>query len=258
MKAFRKAHKSAVALVLCSALISAAFTPLVADARITYESAVKPDDLLESVERALKKIDPDGYSKPEETQGFAFRFSNRWLSPFTYDLYGGSISSTIPKSILRVEGDTGDVRSLARVLALEQVITDNTAHAEDEKPQALDAKYHVAAQGLNLIAPWMSLLYISWRSPRLSRGQTWFRALTFFFLDAFIIYAAGSDLFRRKYGRTCTDAATLAGTCDINNHRAEMVAGLAVTRLIGAFQGFNLVRGHNRLAELKYTFYLDY
>ncbi len=248
-----------VALVLAAALSwQVTVTSALADARRSYESPLQAADLRARTQDVLRKLDANGFYANEETQGFSFLLSNRWRSPFTYDIFGGSISSTIPNAIVRLEGDAGDVLSLARVLALEGVITDGTVHAEGEKPVPLERKSHLVGQGLNLLAPWASVLYLSWDSPRLTRGQTWFRALAFFLADVLIVFTAGTDFFRQEYGRQCPSAGKLMGTCSDRSHPEGMAAGLLLVRMVGAWQSANLARGHNQLAELKYTFYLDY
>lgn len=230
-------------LLLGVTLFGLVLAPLAAESKRFFESDIPADDLQSSVDKALRKIDPDGFVSRKETAGFRFVLGSRWISPFSYEIYGGTISASIKQSILRFEGRTGDIESIARVIELEKVLKDETVHPAGSKPSELSQKSHGIAQGLNLLAPWMGVLYSSYHSPRLTTGQTVFRFFTYFLLDAFVIYASGSDLFRQSYNAT-------------DNTQAR-AAGLILLRVIGSSQQFNLTRGHNRLAELKYTFYLD-
>lgn len=205
----------------------------------SHNSTLKPEEARKKTLELLDKLDRNGYLEEDETLGFQSRIENRWLSPFRYDIYFGTVSTKNNTPVIRVEGTTGDVRMMTRILEIEKIINP-PADTSGREYRPLNSKYHAIAQPLNLVAPWIGVLYTSYHSPRLSTGQTVFRFITYFLADAFLTWAAGRDWFRDKY--------------DPVKHRDNIIAVLALPRLIGAVQTFNLVRGHNRVVDLKYTF----
>ncbi|MBI3395688.1 MAG: hypothetical protein HY042_07635 [Spirochaetia bacterium] len=208
----------------------------------SYETPMKPEEARAALIKALDKIDAGGYFEEDETLGFGYRFSNRVRSPFVYDIFVGTISSKNSRTIVRTEGTTGDAKTLTRVLEVEGVITVPPAD-EGARYAPLSNKYEIIAQPMNLIAPWIGVFYTSANSPRLSSGQTTFRFFMYFLTDVFLVWAAGRNWFHDKYNPA--------------KYQNQMIAVLLVPRIIGAIQTANLVRGHNRLVELKYTFPVD-
>ncbi len=205
----------------------------------SHNSTLKPEEARKKTLELLDKLDRNGYLEEDETLGFASRIENRWLSPFSYDFYFGTVSTKNNTPVIRVEGTSGDVRMMTRILEIEKIINPPAdTSGRDYRP--LSSKYQAIAQPLNLIAPWIGVLYTSYHSPRLSTGQTVFRFITYFLADALLTWAAGRDWFRHPF--------------DAVKYRDNIIAVLAVPRLIGAVQTFNLVRGHNRVVDLKFTF----
>lgn len=233
---------SIITIILGAGLLGA--SSLRAESFAVFESPLSVTDSRYQIDHLLWQLDDYRYDKENESLGFSYLFSSRFFSPYSYDIYGGNISRKIPTTIIRLEGGTGDVRLLARILEQKQMIrTPPREEVEKHPARPLDPKSHLVAQGLNLLAPWGAVLYASWDSPRLSSGQTWFRFLTYFFFDLFMVYGGGSNWFRESF--------------QPGKYSANITAGLVFMRLIGAVQQANLIRGHNRVAELKYTFYLD-
>lgn len=205
----------------------------------SHNSTLKPEEARKKTLELLDKLDRNGYLEEDETDGFSSRIENRWLSPFKYDIFFGTVSTKNNTTVIRVEGTTGDVRMMTRILEIEKIINPPPdTSGRDYRP--LSAKYQAIAQPLNLVAPWLGVLYTSYHSPRLSTGQTVFRFITYFLADAFLTWAAGRHWFTQKY--------------DPVKNWDNIVAVLAVPRIIGAVQTFNLVRGHNRVVDLKFTF----
>ncbi len=228
------------ALFLLSALIA---TPLAAQSARSFESALNPEQARAEAERILNKVDPGAFDPEPNTEGFLWRFDSQLFSAFSYGIFGGVVSARNPRTVLRIEGAAGDVRILARILEQENLIPAGSTLFPEREPVALETKSHLSAQGLNLIAPWLGVLYTSWDSPRLTRGQTWFRFLGYFFLDAVLISAAGTNFYQESF--------------DTSKRGGAVAAAVLIPRMLGAWQAADLIRGHNRLAELKYTFYID-
>ena len=217
--------------------------PVQADSVRAFESPEKAENLKIGLEKVLEELNPNRFYADEETLGFTFLFRSKFLSPYSYSIFGGPISSRNPLAILRLEGGTGDVDMLARILEQKKIITREQAYPPEAQLAPLESKSHLVGQGLNLLAPWAGVLYSSYGSPRLSRGQTWFRALGFFTLDVFFVLGGGSNWFRESY--------------QPGKYGTNIAIGLALTRMLGAYQQMDLIQGHNRVAELKYTFYLE-
>jgi len=205
-----------------------------------YESPLKPGEAKIKIESVLKKIDRNRYREADETAGFAFLFKDSFKSPFQYRIYGGTISRQLPKTIIRIESGAGDVDILADILQQEKILKDPRVRPQTE-PRRLQSKSHFIAQGLNLAAPWLAVPYIAYRSPRLTRYQAWYRSLAYLLLDVALVYGAGTRGFKSRFR--------------VKGNEGNIAAALAFNRMIGMYQNFNMVRGHNRLAEMKYVFY---
>ncbi len=233
--------KSTPALTLLLSLLISA--PLAAQSARSYESALNVEQARAEAERILNKIDPGAFNPEPNTEGFVWRFDSQLLSAFSYGIFGGVVSARNPRTVLRIEGAAGDVRILARIMEQENLIPAGSTLFPGREPVALEEKSHLSAQSLNLLAPWLGVLYTSWDSPRLTRGQTWFRFLGYFFLDAVLISAAGTNFYQESF--------------DTSKRGGAVAAAVLIPRMLGAWQAADLIRGHNRLAELKYTFYID-
>ena len=214
---------------------------LAAQSARTFESPLPVPEAKEKLEELLQRLDNGRYYYDEETEGYTWRAQNRWYSPFDYDFYGGVVSSKQATTLIRIEGAAGDVRTLSRILYEEKFFVENSMPEDRNGAAPLGRKYHLISQPVNLLAPWLGVLYNSYGSPRLTRGQTFWRFMTYFFFDALFIYAGGTNWFQQ-------------GAFEPQKFSGNIAAGLAVTRIVGAYQSMNLIRGHNRVAELKFTF----
>lgn len=227
--------------LLFAGLVSAPDADLFADGRRTYESSLELPAAQKKLEELLRVLDKGRFYYEKETGGYEWRVENKWYSPFDYQIYGGYVSKRQPITLIRIEGNEGDVLTLSRILYEEKFFLDGAVPDGPLGSEPLGAKYHVLSQPINLLAPWLGVLYNSYGSPRLTTGQTWWRFFTYLFFDAFFIYAGGTNWFQQ-------------GKFEPQEYADNIAAGLAVMRAIGAYQSMNLIRGHNRVAELKYTF----
>ena len=240
-KKHQRCIHGAVLFLLLIAFVSG--TPLMADSIAANESQTSSADTEAAIQAFLKKFDPENYSKEEETDGFDFLYTSNIFSAFDYQIYGGRISSRIDKTIVRVEGDTGDVNTIARILELENILVQGSTVPLRGEASELELKSHLIGQSINFVAPWMAVWYNSYRSPRLGFAQTWFRMGMYLLADGLMVLAGGTKFFAEGF-----DSSANGG----------LIAGaLLLPRIVGAVQTANLTRGHNRLVEFKYTFYLD-
>ncbi len=238
---FPRARKGSAAICALALLLSVG--ALSAETWRSFESPDNPEALRQKIEALLNRLDPDNYRMEPETMGFTYLFANRWTSPYTYRIYGGNVSEKQTMTVLRLEGRTGDVRTFSRIFEQEKLIRVEPLLSDEGKEllyAPLEPKWHTVGQTLNLVAPWLGVLHASWNSPRMSAGQTVFRFSVYFGIDAVLVWAAGRNFFRDHF-----DAQKYAG---------NIAAVLAVPRIIGAVQEANMVRGHNRIVEMKYTF----
>ena len=88
----------------------------------SFESPSSQDEAKQKIEDVLNKIAPNGYRYLPETIGFSYLIEERWNSPFEYRIFIGAVSKKIPTTLIRIEGDDGEVRTLSRVFELEESI----------------------------------------------------------------------------------------------------------------------------------------
>ncbi|MCB1169187.1 MAG: hypothetical protein KDK25_02580 [Leptospiraceae bacterium] len=237
-----KEKLAAGCLTLAACLAAILPHSLSADSFGVYQTSMELKQAEAKLPGILDEFQKDGYSEEEETQGFSKAWSSDFFSPYNYSLYTGTVSLENKTTFLRIEGDSGDVKSITRILELKGFI-DVPRPDYMPEPVQLTEKSHFYAQGLNLLAPWAGVMYASWDSPRLTTGQTYFRAISYFVVDSFLIWAAGRNWFQ--------------GPFDLSKNGGQVAAVMVFTRSLGAFQSANLIRGHNRFARLGYTFYLE-
>lgn len=215
--------------------------PLSARSSYVFESNLQGEALDKRVKEVVDQLDQDGYTTPEETKGFRYRLSSNIFSPFSYEVFTGEISSKNQANIIRVEGGSGDALLLARMLEQEGII--NEPFRNGVNAQKVSSKSYLASQGLNLVAPWLAVFYNGHNSPRWTTNQMYFRSLIYFGMDLLLVSAAGTNLYKEKFSA--------------DKYGDRILMGLAITRMAGAIDSFQLVRGHNRMVELKYTYYFD-
>ncbi|MBL8022088.1 MAG: hypothetical protein JNM27_20605 [Leptospirales bacterium] len=228
---------------LIAVLLLAVASNLHAEMNRAFEASAPLEQLRGKLTGVLDKFDREGYELEAESEGFAYAYYNLRTSPFTYRMYATTVSEKQPVPILRVEGRSGDVLTISRILQIEGIVRTESPvlpNGETITFAPLEHKSHILGQSLNFVAPWLGVLHSSYGSPRLTTGQTVFRFSMYFGADAFLLWAAGRNWFRDRWNP--------------GRYAGNIALALAVPRVIGAVQSANLVRGHNRLVELKYTF----
>jgi len=226
-----------------------------------YETPLSIEKTKESVEPVLEKLKSSGYQYRTRTMGFSYLITDRWNSPYTFELYIGKITTNHPKTLIRLEGPEGQIESLARILEVEKILS--TGRSE-EGARPLSKKHYVVAQGLNWIAPWIGTAYEGYHSPLLTKRQMFKRMLYYFAYDAFVIAAGSNNFFiprkRSPFEWGIYNLKQLSGIQDLlggppaDHRKQNIIAALLLGRLFASIQSVQLIRGHNNLAELKYTF----
>lgn len=240
-------HRKQIPQILFYTLLTLLFltvAPIPVQARgvHVYESGKSPEILKQDLEAALNKLDEDNFYDEEETSGFRYHVTNKWGSPFYYDFYIGPLSTKNPVTLLRVETGDGDVTVMERMLELEKVINRDDPMYDADQMEEPGFKYHAISQGLNLVAPWLSVLYQGHHSPRMTSSQMWGRFAAYLIADIFVIGAGGTGGFQEAWN---------PGDPKNNTY---IVAGLVLMRILGSYQALNMTRGHNRVARVGYTF----
>lgn len=210
-----------------------------------YETEQSPPEAEKVIKSILDETDPDGYELPDQTDGFHSLYESTFFSPFDYKVFVGRISQDLPGSIIRIEAPEGNGLILSRMMEMNELINNqsvprNPATAE---PRTAFSKSHIASQGLNLIAPWLSVFYNGYESPSLTSSQVKYRAAVYFLLDVLMVSAGGTNGFQDPF--------------DASKNGDKIAAGLVLTRIFGAYQSWSDIQANNRLLELRYTFYFD-
>ena len=208
-----------------------------------FASPIKLKLLKENLEKTLNKIDEGNFNEEEETYGFTHLYENGWLSAYDYEIYIGTSFPAKKQTIVRIEGDDGDVTTIARILDIEGIINKDDSLRGDGQLYKPETKYHIFAQPLNLISPSLSVLYQSYTSPRLTGRQTIVRALNYLLLDVIAYWVGGNAFFTSRHSP--------------QKNREVMLLCFAFNRAVGSVQGFNIIRGHNSLLKFGYTFPIE-
>ena len=242
MLLFRPSLRIAAIFFLLCASAALPLSFLQAQSVRSYESELELSELEKAIERVLKKADKGRYAAEEETLGFSQRYTNGWFSAFCYDIYVGKIFAARKQTLVRIEGDPGDVDTLARVLELEGVIKKGSTGPRSAAAELyqLDDKSYIFSQGLNVLSPALSIIYQSYQSPRLRTSQAVGRALGYLFLDILAYWIGGARFFTTRHKPAA--------------NRMYIMWWWGINRAFGAGQAFNIVRGHNHLIQFGYSF----
>jgi hypothetical protein len=210
-----------------------------------FESERSTEETEKVIKSILDEADPDGYDLPEETVGFHSLYESTLFSPFNYKIFVGPISQTLPGSMIRIEAPEGNGLVLSRMMEMNELMDrESVPHGTSQgDPRKVYYKNHFASQGLNLIAPWIGVFYNGYESPSLTSSQVKYRAAAFFLMDAFLVGAGGTNGFQEPF--------------NASKHGDKIAAGLALTRMYGAYQSWADIQSNNQLLELRYTFYFD-
>jgi hypothetical protein len=231
----------------------------------SFESPSSQDEAKKKIEDVLNKIAPNGYRYLPETIGFSCLIEERWNSPFEYRIFIGAVSKKIPTTLIRIEGDDGEVRTLSRVFELEGIYSSGKPE-EGMKP--LHRKSHIVSQGLNWIAPWIGTFYDGYHSPRITTKEMFMRSFYYFLYDAFAVYAGSRNFFvgkpKKKYpsitfedindGLSKVLPQYFESRDPIQENAGGIMALMFLSRAFASYDSFRMTSGHNTLVELKYTF----
>ncbi|MBM9591729.1 hypothetical protein JWG41_14830 [Leptospira sp. 201903075] len=218
----------------------------------TVEILGGPEDVNLRLVALLNKLDPDFYAD-EKTQGFVYRYKNRWKNPYDFNIYVGKVGKTSPDSIIRIESPRrGQERMWKEIM--EQELLQKPPH---ESAVPLSEKYHVVSQGLNLISPMASVGYNSWNSPLFSGRDTFVSMSIYLLCD--LILAGGAYMYAQDKLHKKDIWDNLANSKGPGNvwespNAVGVFAALAVSRAVRAFDAWEDTSAHNKTAQFGWSF----
>jgi hypothetical protein len=238
--------------ILCFVSWAMIFQSVSLQASETIEVLGSPDDLNLKLTALLNKLDPDYYSD-EKTRGFVYRYRHRWTNPYDFNIYIGKVSKTSPDSILRIESPRVGQEKMWKQI-FEQEFLHKTPHIT---AVPLYEKYHIVSQGLNLISPIASVGYNSWNSP-LYTGRDTLLSMAIYFLSDLILVGgaylyAESNLPRKNIYDNIANVKG-AGSVWESPNAVGIVAALAVSRGLRAFDAWEDTTAHNKAAQFSWSF----
>ena len=208
-----------------------------------FETTYNLNELKVNLEKVLNKIDKGHYKQKTQTDGFNFHYVNKISSPYEYDIYISKIFANKDKTILRVEGASGDALVISRILDLENVIKKDSSLFGTSQVYKPDYKYHILAQGINIFSPALSIIYQSKNSPMLSKNQALIRGFVYLGLDILAIWIGGNNFFRTSI--------------QLEENKSLIAVWLLTNRIAGMGQAINVIRGHNNIVQFGYTFPIE-
>jgi len=227
----------------------------------SFETSNTIEDTNLKVVKLLNKITDNSIRSMESTGGFNYRYRSGLLSPFRFNVYVGRFSKKSEDSIVRIEATkNGEAKLIKSILEIEL----NKNSNEYKFEIALDPKYQLVSQTLNLVTPAASVFYNSYRSPFYTTSDTVIKMSTYMMIDFLILAIAAFYINNNNVGEKSVYDDLLWVTKPKHKgpqkgmfdepHRDFIIAALALPRIYRSFEGFHDTAAQNRIAELSYTF----
>lgn len=251
MKIFNQGFRTRFIEVLLLIIICFSF-PTTIFAGETVEILGGPEDVNIRLLAILNKLDPDFYAD-EKTQGFVYRYRNRWTNPYDFNIYVGKVGKTSPDSIIRIESSRRGQEKMWKQI-MEQELLQKPPH---ESAVPLSEKYHIVSQGLNLITPMASVGYNSWNSPLFTNRDTFVSMSIYLLCD--LILAGGAYLYAQENlpkKNIYDNMLNVKGPGNVweSPNAIGIFAALAVTRAVRAFDAWEDTAAHNKTAQFGWSF----
>ncbi|TGL23976.1 hypothetical protein EHQ46_02260 [Leptospira yanagawae] len=218
----------------------------------TVEILGGPEDVNIRLLAVLNKLDPDFYAD-EKTQGFVYRYRNKWNNPYDFNIYVGKVGKTSPDSIIRIESPRRGQEKMWKQI-MEQELLQKPPH---ESAVPLSEKYHIVSQGLNLITPMASVGYNSWNSPLFTNRDTFVSMSIYLLCD--LILAGGAYLYAQENlpkKNIYDNMLNVKGPGSVweSPNAVGIFAALAVTRAVRVFDAWEDTAAHNKTAQFGWSF----
>ncbi len=222
----------------------------------SFESSASIEDTNLKIVKLLNKITDNSIVSLESTGGFNYRYRSGILSPFRFNVYVGRFTKKSEDSIVRIEATkNGEAKLLKTIIEVE--LNKNSADYKFE--QALNPKYHIVSQTLNLITPAASVFYNSYNSPFYTTSDTVIKMGTYAMIDMVIIAIAAFYINNTKTGNKNIygDLLNKQGPSKYifaSPHGDVVLAALLLPRIYRSLEGYHDTAAQNRIAELSYTY----
>jgi hypothetical protein len=221
----------------------------------------KVDDANIRLLKVLTHITDGEIRKVDKTRGFDYRYASKWYSPFSLDIFIGTVKTGIDTCIIRIEakkrGEEKLIKSILQKELLKQEDTVDKEKGKDlEKP--ISKKSHLVSQSLNVLMPYSSILYNSYHSPTYTFRDTLVSASAYAFWDILLISIGAFYINNTVKGKSFQDdllskQGPRYGILQ-NKIGGFVLAGMAASRIYRAWGSYEDIGVHNRSAELSYTF----
>ncbi|MEM7182314.1 MAG: hypothetical protein AAF518_15475 [Spirochaetota bacterium] len=265
MKRFLVTHLKKNPFCLRKSFISLLLIPTFLMTNLFAAETIEVDDNYEEANfktiKLLNRLTENRVVKQGKTAGFDYRYTSKWYTPFTYDVYVGRYKQDSPNAIIRVEADKrGEEKAYKAILQQEfrKKEQQETEQAEEKKLLALQEKSHFLGQGINLLSPPASIIYSSYKSPVYNTFDTYSRFTVYLALDLLVAGITAAYINNTTRGKSFEEDLILKRgptRAMIQNRTAGFFFGsLLVLRLYHTLDVYQGIGSHNRFSQLSYTF----
>ncbi|TGK21031.1 hypothetical protein EHO61_04020 [Leptospira fluminis] len=226
-----------------------------------FELEGDPTDNDLKIIAALNKLTYDRIISNKNTKGFAYRYTSRWYSPISVDVYVLGFSKREKLSLIRVESPKRGAEKAFRDFLYEeltrrQVVNGQTSPESSQGPAvgAVSEKRYMISGGLALLEPAASVYYNSKASPVYTSSDTLRGMFGYIMADLLLAgigyYYASTTIHSHSAMDTLLGKPTPSGNV-LQSPGAGVFLGLLIVprlyRLVGAWQD---TYSHNRILEL--------
>ena len=223
----------------------------------------KVDDANIRLLKVLTHVTDGEIQKVDKTKGFDYRYQSKWYSPFSLDIFVGTVKTGIDTSLIRIEAKKrGEEKLIKSILQKELVKSEETESKEKEKEKeqekSISSKSHILSQSLNVLTPSASILYNSYHSPTYTFRDTLVNASIYAFWDILLVGIGAFYVNNTVKGKSFQDnllskQGPRYGILQ-NQIGGFVLVGMAASRIYRAWGSYEDIGVHNRAAELSYTF----
>ena len=206
--------------------------------------------------KIINNISDNKVVSSEKTFGFDYKYNLKWSHPYDFNIYFGSFFQN-NNHLLRIESsNNGEEKVLKSILYKSLYPNQKNIYSLNIK-KPLKKKSHIISQSLNLISPFMSVAYNSYKSPLYTESDTSSGINKYLLLDFFIIGVASWYIQDKTPRKTFIDNMSLKKGPSYNftkNQNGQIALSLLfVVRLFRMKGSIHDTSFHNRLANWSYT-----
>ncbi|EPG73687.1 hypothetical protein LEP1GSC058_3513 [Leptospira fainei serovar Hurstbridge str. BUT 6] len=208
---------------------------------------------------ALNKLTYDRIISNKSTKGFAYRYTSRWYSPITIDVFVLGFSKREKLSLIRIESPKkGSERAfknyLLEELTRKQVMDGQISQGHESATETSGRKSYLISGTLALLEPATSVYYNSSKSPVYSSSDTLKGMFGYIAADLLLAglgyYYASTTIHSHSAIQSLMGKPTPSGNV-LESPGAGVFLGLLLVprlyRMVGSWQD---TYSHNRILEL--------